>query len=238
MFPELRQDKSVTDQIIRSHPLDPEAQPLVEDLIREYDSRYGALFDSRGARAELYRYPPEAFAEPDGSFLLIRRGRETIAGGAFMRYDEDTAEFKRIWTRPDLRRQGLARRIVQALEERAEILGYTRVYLTTGFRQPEATSLYVTLGYRQLFDPAIDPALYRSLPFEKHIGRLAGRPGTSPLKEPAASLEEATTRVTAAKAAHAAEVAARVASKSAEAPLRVVWSRPPAGQAAALRQNP
>jgi len=174
----------LTDQIVHTSPTDPRAQPLVEDLIHEYDSRYGTIFNREGAKAELYRYPPEAFAPPVGNFLLLMRNGDTIGGGAFMRFDDTTAEFKRIWTRRDLRRQGLARRIVAALEDQAARQGYTRVYLTTGFRQPEASTLYLTQGYRPLFDPALDPAFYKSLPFEKHIGALAGRPGTTALKRP------------------------------------------------------
>ncbi|PKQ11249.1 MAG: transcriptional regulator [Alphaproteobacteria bacterium HGW-Alphaproteobacteria-1] len=174
----------MTDQIVHTSPTDPRAQPLVEDLIHEYDSRYGTIFNREGAKAELYRYPPEAFAPPVGNFLLLMRNGDTIGGGAFMRFDDTTAEFKRIWTRRDLRRQGLARRIVAALEDQAARQGYTRVYLTTGFRQPEASTLYLTQGYRPLFDPALDPAFYKSLPFEKHIGALAGRSGTTELKCP------------------------------------------------------
>lgn len=189
----------MTDSIVFSNPLDIQARPLVEDLIREYDSRYGTLFDKDGARAELFRYPPEAFQAPDGAFLLLQRNGETIGGGAFMRLDADTAEFKRIWTRPDLRRQGLARRIVLALESRAAELGYTRVYMTTGFRQPEAQSLYLGLDYRPLFDPAIPPERYGTLPFEKHIGVLTGKPGTAPLREPAESAEAAIAAVVARK---------------------------------------
>lgn len=132
-----------------------------------------------------------------------------------MRHDAETAELKRIWTRPDLRKQGLARQIVLALEESAAALGYTRLYLTTGFRQPEAEALYVSLGYRRLFDPAVDRALYRTLPFEKHIGAKAGQPGTTPLKEPAATPEEATERTRLAKAAHAAKIAAEHAFREA-----------------------
>ncbi|MFT3688315.1 GNAT family N-acetyltransferase [Paenirhodobacter sp.] len=212
----LAADPGQGDFTLRSSPLAPEAQPLIEDLIREYDARYGTTFDPAGARAEVFRYPPEAFAPPSGDFLLIRRAGETIAGGAFMRYDDDTAELKRIWTRGDLRKQGLARRIVVALEESAAALGYTRLYLTTGYLQPEAEGLYVSLGYRRLFDPAIDRALYRTLPFEKHIGAKAGQPGTTPLKEPAATPEEATERVRAAKAEHAAKIAAFVRNEAAE----------------------
>lgn len=175
----------MTDIIIDSSPAAPEAAPLVEDLIREYDSRYGTRFNPEGAKAELYRYPPEAFAPPQGAFVLLKRGTETIAGGAFMRHaDPGTAEFKRIWTDGAYRRQGLAKKVVYALEHRAAAQGYTRVYLTTGFRQPEAVALYIGLGYRPLFDSALDPELYLILPFEKHIGRLAGRPATSPLRIP------------------------------------------------------
>ena len=47
------------------------------------------------------------------------RGGETMAGGAFKRYDDRTAEFKRIWTRRDLRRQGLARKLLVELEAQA-----------------------------------------------------------------------------------------------------------------------
>lgn len=203
----------MSDQIVQSNPLDPRARPLVEDLIREYDSRYGTLFSEGGARDELFRYPPEAFAAPHGAFVLLIRGAETIGGGAFMRFDGDTAELKRIWTRSDLRRQGLARRIVEVLEDRAAELGYTRLYLTTGFRQPEAQGLYLRLGYRPLYDPQVPPELYGTLPFEKHIGALAGRPGTSPLRQPAESPEAAIRAVAARKAASAAlhELAGRVA---------------------------
>lgn len=159
----------MSDQIVHSSPLDPRARPLIEDLIHEYDTRYGDLFDRDGAVVELNRYPPEAFAPPAGNFLLMLRNGETIAGGAFKRYDERTAELKRVWTRRDLRRQGLAARLLVELELQARRQGYTRIYLTTGFRQPEAQALYLNYGYLRLFDPNSDLAALRSLPFEKDL---------------------------------------------------------------------
>jgi GNAT superfamily N-acetyltransferase len=159
----------MSDLIVSTTPLDPRAKPLVEDLIREYDSRYGEFFDSRGAVVELNRYPAEAFAPPHGDFLLLLRDGETVGGGAFMRYDDHAAEFKRIWTRQDLRRQGLASIVLSALEEAARHQGYHRVYLTTGFRQPEAVGLYLRRGYTALFDQDADLQALRRLPFEKHL---------------------------------------------------------------------
>jgi GNAT superfamily N-acetyltransferase len=161
----------MSDELVYASPLDPRAKPLIEDLIYEYDSRYGDFFDRDGAVVELNRYPPEAFAPPDGNFLLVIRDGETIAGGAFMRYDEETAEFKRIWTRRDLRRQGLARALLVELETQALRQGYSRIYLTTGFRQPEAKHLYLTNGYSALFDLDGDLEAIRHLAFAKRLAR-------------------------------------------------------------------
>ncbi|MBX5091576.1 GNAT family N-acetyltransferase [Rhizobium lentis] len=162
----------MSDTFLYTSPLDPRAKPLIDELIHEYDSRYGTYFNAEGAAAELNRYPPEAFAPPDGNFLLLIRNGETIGGGAFKHYDERTAEFKRIWTRSDLRRQGLARKVLVELEAQAARQGYSRIYLTTGFRQPEAVGLYLNYGYTALFDTSADPEIYKSLPFEKDITHL------------------------------------------------------------------
>lgn len=166
----------MSDIFIFTSPLDPRAKPLIDDLIREYDGRYGDFFSAGGAAEELNRYPAEAFAPPYGNFLLLFRNGETIGGGAFKHYDERTAEFKRIWTRSDLRRQGLARKVLVKLEVQAATQGYSRVYLTTGFRQPEAVGLYLGYGYTALFDRTVDPEVHKTLPFEKDISHLASDP--------------------------------------------------------------
>lgn len=168
----------MSDTFLYTTTLDPRAKPLIDELIFEYDSRYGTYFNAEGAAAELNRYPPEAFAPPHGNFLLLLRDGETIGGGAFKHYDERTAEFKRIWTRHDLRRQGLARKLLVELELQAARQGYQRIYLTTGFRQPEAVGLYLHNGYTALFDTSADPEIYKSLPFEKDVRHLA--PSYSP----------------------------------------------------------
>ena len=43
------------------------------------------------------------------------------------------------------------------------------MYLTTGFRQPEAAKLYLKSGYRALFDVTADPETIQILPFEKTL---------------------------------------------------------------------
>lgn len=160
----------MSDRFLYTTPLDPLAKPLIEELTFEYDSRYGDFYDSEGATKEMNRYTPDVFAPPHGNFVLLLRKGEAIAGGAFMRHEDDgTTEFKRVWTHSSYRRQGLARLVLLELEEQAARQGYTRVYLTTGFRQPEAVGLYLTNGYSALFDTTADPETIRKLPFEKSL---------------------------------------------------------------------
>jgi GNAT superfamily N-acetyltransferase len=131
---------------------DPRARPLVDELSREYDDRYG-LNDGIPSSVELSRYPAELFApETGGAFLLVVRDGEVVAGGAFMRTDDATAEIKRVWTSSAHRRQGLARTVMAELEREAAARGYETVELTTGARQPEAVALYLSLGYIPQFD--------------------------------------------------------------------------------------
>lgn len=149
---------------------DPLARPLFDELAWEYGSRYADLVRPEDARNELERYPAEAFAPPHGAFVLLLRDGEAVAGGAFMPHaDPGTAEFKRIWTRRDQRRQGLARRVLAELEVQAVRQGYGRVFLGTGPRQPEAVALYETSGYALLARRGFGENAPPGYLFEKHL---------------------------------------------------------------------
>jgi len=141
-----------TPRIIVTTSDDPRAQPLVDELSREYDERYG-LNDGIPSSVELSRYPAELFtAAHGGVFLLVQVDDEIVAGGAFKRTDALTVEIKRIWTSSAHRRRGYARLVMAELEREAFARGYARSTLTTGARQPEAVALYLDLGYEPLFD--------------------------------------------------------------------------------------
>lgn len=149
----------------RDLPMDaPELQPIIEGLFGEYAARYGDYF-SKDAEVELNEW----YLPPQGLFLVLERDGEIIATGAYKPFDAQTAEIKRIWTQRTLRQQGLAGRMMQALEQRASLAGYRRIFLTTGFRQPEAVKLYLSLGYEAHFDLHRDPEEYSLPPYD---GRL------------------------------------------------------------------
>jgi GNAT superfamily N-acetyltransferase len=138
---------------------DPLAEPLLAELAVEYASRYGATVDA--VSKWLRGYPADEFAPPGGGLLIglsPASGRyphndQPVTGGAFRRFDDATAELKRIWTDSRHRRQGYAKALLVELEAEIAARGYRRVYLTTGDRQPEAEALYLSTGYRRLAEP-------------------------------------------------------------------------------------
>ncbi|WP_459176111.1 GNAT family N-acetyltransferase [Ewingella americana] len=151
------------DIFIQTLPDDPLIAPVIDGLFGEYRARYGDYF------GEQEQEPLSYYAPPDGVFIVLLREGVPIAMGAFKRYDAETAELKRIWTDRTLRRQGLAQKILIELEQRAQALGYRQLFLTTGFRQPEAVGLYLSNGYQPQFDTRVDPVVYSLPPYD---GRL------------------------------------------------------------------
>lgn len=157
-------------EFVRVGYRDPIAAPLLRDLEREYDERYGSETFGEPAIVEIERYPAERFAPPLGSFVLLLHDGEAVSGGAFMPYNETTAEVKRVWTSGERRGQGLARLVLAELEREARRLGYANIYLTTGPRQPEARALYLATGYTPLFDTALSgEEIGGPLAFEKSL---------------------------------------------------------------------
>ena len=129
--------------------------------------RYGFLHEGeQGLTAAM-------FDPPAGAFLVARRGHATgpPLGGVGLRAihpDRDPAvgEVRRLWVDPDQRGQGIARRLMAALEDTARHLGLFSLRLVTGERQPEAVALYHATGW-ELAD--LDPAQY-GYRFTKELG--------------------------------------------------------------------
>lgn len=130
-------------ELVRVALTDPRAEQLLVGLREEYALRYGP-----GGGAD--DVSPTVFDAPTGAFLVLMDGETTIAGGGFCRYDDQTCEFKRVWTHADYRRQGHAKVILRELEKIALERGYRTVRLETGDAQPEALALYPSLGFEEI----------------------------------------------------------------------------------------
>ncbi|MBI3214445.1 MAG: GNAT family N-acetyltransferase [Mycobacterium sp.] len=156
-------------QFIAVHQSDPLAAPLLDELTVEYDTRYQGR--AGGEYRDLRAYPAAEFEPPAGALIVALSDGVPVAGGAFRRYDATTAELKRIWTASTHRRRGYGKLVVAELERVAAERGYTRVYLTTGWRQPEAVALYLASGYTALYDPSLPAGQVGAHPFEKLLDR-------------------------------------------------------------------
>lgn len=133
-------------------PVDhPDAAKLDDQVQSEYLERYGDT--------DLAPMDPAQFAPPRGLYLIAYGPDGTpLASGGWrsMERDEEEyadgdAEVKRMFVVREARGQGLARRILAALEDSARAAGRTRMVLSTGDRQPEAIALYRSSGY----EPAV-----------------------------------------------------------------------------------
>jgi GNAT superfamily N-acetyltransferase len=131
--------------------------PAVEIRIDTIASPVGRAFMEH-AMAEIHaRYPdenphpnqpePQQFEEPEGIFLVAWLDGKPAACGGLRKLEDGTAEVKRMYAQPWARKKGLGRRILRDLELAARRLGYLRIKLETGVRQPEAIALYESAGY-------------------------------------------------------------------------------------------
>jgi GNAT superfamily N-acetyltransferase len=143
------------------------AQPLLAELAVEYAQRYGLTEPT--VLAWLKDGAVDEFAPPDGGMLIGTLDGNPVTGGAFCRFDADTAELKRIWTDREHRRRGYARVLLAQLEAEIAARGYRKVYLMTGDRQPEAEELYAATGYTRLPGPLPANGPVFPIAFEKGL---------------------------------------------------------------------
>jgi len=133
-------------EVLHTEPDEPAATPLIAGLLADLTARIGA-----DALAEFDRDRRAGYAPwLGGDLLILLEDGETVAGGAYRRYDSNTVQLDWLWTRPERRRAGLGRRVVAELEYTAMWRGYQRAYAVAGPGQPEARVLFPASGYTAL----------------------------------------------------------------------------------------
>ncbi len=137
----------------------PAAAGLIEAVQQEYVTRYGGRDQTP--------MDPAEFAPPGGGFLLAELAGVPVGCGGFRTVDDGVAELKRMYVAVPARGQGVARRLLQALEEAAAAAGCDRVILETGTQQPEAIGLYTSSGYR----PVPGFGIHRCHDHSRHFGK-------------------------------------------------------------------
>lgn len=99
---------------------------------------------------EMPKAGPEELSPPTGAFLIGWDGDRPVCCGGVKRLPDGACEIKRMFVVPDARRQGVARKLLRALEAEARRLGYAVARLDTGPKQPHAKALYTAEGYMEI----------------------------------------------------------------------------------------
>lgn len=118
------------DLITLSEELDAFYFNLFGDIYRQYQS-YNALAELAGA-------------------AIAYEGNRLCGCCCWRPFHQTTAEIKRMFVRSAARRNGVARRLIQAIEQHAIQNGYRRAVLETARDTPEAIAFYQAVGYRIL----------------------------------------------------------------------------------------
>jgi GNAT superfamily N-acetyltransferase len=119
----------------------PDARRLTQALHREQLATYGFADDPADT-------PPGEFDPPQGTFLLASApGGPVVACCGWRAAGPGTAELKRLYVEPSARGQGLARHLMEALEQHARRSGKTRMILETGARSHAALAIFTSCGF-------------------------------------------------------------------------------------------
>ncbi|WP_395402856.1 GNAT family N-acetyltransferase [Pseudoduganella sp. UC29_106] len=118
-------------------------QPEVISLIADLDAYQLTLYPPES----VYALDMASLKQPNVLFAVARSPEGAAVGCGAIVVTPEFGEVKRMFVSPAARGQGVARRLLGALETEAQERGVSRFMLETGPYQPEALALYERLGY-------------------------------------------------------------------------------------------
>ncbi|RUR79194.1 GNAT family N-acetyltransferase [Chlorogloeopsis fritschii PCC 9212] len=90
------------------------------------------------------------FAPPEGRLLLGEYDGKIAGCVGLRKVNDEIVEIKRVYVRPEFRRKGIARRLVEAIIQEACQIGYTKIRLDAAPFVKEAQLLYRSLGFQDI----------------------------------------------------------------------------------------
>lgn len=120
-------------------------QPAVHELIGELDAYLYSLYPAEN----VYALDISSLCHPGVLFAVVRDAAGAPIGCGAIVIKPEYGEVKRMYIRPQARGQGIARRLVEALEAKAVQNGCRRFMLETGPTMPGALALYERMGYQR-----------------------------------------------------------------------------------------
>ncbi|MGW4871358.1 GNAT family N-acetyltransferase [Streptomyces chartreusis] len=139
----------------------PDARACLDGYAADIDERFPEGFD-KGDLVEPHEVSGDA-----GAFFVAYEEDRPVGCGALRRLEPGVGEIRHVWVHPAARRLGLARRLLDALEQEALARHLSVVRLDTHAALTEAQAMYRACGYTPI--PAYDDNVYASHWFEKGL---------------------------------------------------------------------
>ncbi|WCH93788.1 bifunctional helix-turn-helix transcriptional regulator/GNAT family N-acetyltransferase [Streptomyces moderatus] len=139
----------------------PDARACLDGYAADIDERFPEGFDKDDLVA------PQEVSGDAGAFFVAYEEDRPVGCGALRRLEPGVGEIRHVWVHPAARRLGLARRLLDALEQEAVARHLSVVRLDTHAALTEAQAMYRACGYTAI--PAYDDNVYASHWFEKRL---------------------------------------------------------------------
>lgn len=117
--------------------------PDARTLIAELDALLEPLYppDNR------YGYSVDKIIKQGVHFFLVRVDGAPAGCGGVQFFNDEFGELKRMYVRPQYRGQGLAKKLLEHLQEYTRERGIPLLRLETGIHQTEAIAMYEKFGF-------------------------------------------------------------------------------------------
>lgn len=113
--------------------------------------------------------PEGAILAPGGRIFMVEQDGEAVGCCALMAMDDGGFEVAKMTVTPSARGRGLSRRLLDACEAEARVLGAHRLYLETSSTLTVAGGLYRSYGFVEL-PPRPTPYARADVFMEKRLG--------------------------------------------------------------------
>lgn len=121
----------------------------VRDLFREYAASLSIDLCFQNFDHELATLPG-GYAVPHGRLLLARVAQQNAGCIALRAMEDGVGEIKRLYVRPEFRRRGLGKTLIQRALVESRGIGYRLVRLDTLREMSAALALYTGFGFKEV----------------------------------------------------------------------------------------
>ncbi|MEH2063520.1 MAG: GNAT family N-acetyltransferase [Nostoc sp.] len=129
----------------------------IQDVFWEYFNETKLIFNHEfgidldvNTFFEQYMIQINEFLPPSGR-LLLGQYEAKVAGCACLRkIGEDVGEIKRMYVKPEFRRKGIGRSLLEAIINEAAYIGYSKIRLDSAPFAKEAQTLYRAFGFQDI----------------------------------------------------------------------------------------